>query len=115
MNEMSDRYEHKNPFSVPEGYFDSLEDRVMIQVRKTGRSRRSRLARVLGPCMGWAALLLIIVLVARWATGSSPYGKNVEISGTQLDADFNPTTEEILEYLTEEVDLAVLSNEILAK
>jgi hypothetical protein len=116
MNKMNDTYEQRNPFSVPEGYFDSLEDRVMSRVREEERPRRTRLTRVLRPFMGWAALLAIVVLAARWAfTGSIPYLENVEVSETQLDADFNPTSEEILEYLTQEVDLAVLSNEILGK
>jgi hypothetical protein len=113
MNEMSERHEQKNPFSVPAGYFDSLAERVIDRVRKEERPRRYRLARVARPLAGWAAMLAIVVLAARWAL--MPGEASVEVAGTQLDADFNPTTEEILEYLAEEVDLAVLSNDILTK
>ena len=111
MNEMTDKYEQKNPFSVPEGYFDSLEDRIMIRVRKEERSRRARLLRVFKPFMGWAALVAVVVLVMVTVLPA----RNEGIAETQLDADFNPTTEEILEYLAGEVDLAVLSNEILGR
>jgi hypothetical protein len=115
MNEMIDKYEQKNPFSTPEGYFDSLEDRVMSRVRKIERSRHVGLSRALKPFVGWAALLVVVVLAVRWTMGVSLSGQSEGMAETQLDTDFNPTTEEILEYLSEEVDLAVLSNEILGK
>jgi hypothetical protein len=115
MNEMIDKYEQKNPFSVPGGYFDSLEDRVMSRVRKMERSRGARLLRAFKPFMGWAALLVVVVLVVRWTIETTLPGQDEGIVETQLDADFNPTAEEILEYLAGEVDLAVLSNEILGK
>jgi hypothetical protein len=105
MQEMNDRYEQKNPFTVPAGYFDSLEDRLARKVKVRGPSRRMR---ALAPFAGWVALLAVIVLGARWGfTGSTG------TTGTGLDADFNPTQEEILEYLALETDLTLLSNAIL--
>ncbi|MDR2131563.1 MAG: hypothetical protein LBP56_10450 [Odoribacteraceae bacterium] len=88
-----------------------MEDRIIRQVSQMEKPRRAGMVRFLRPFMGWAALLVIVVLAARWATGVP--SQEMNITDPQLDADFNPTTEEILEYLTQEVNLAVLSNEIL--
>ncbi|MDR1273963.1 MAG: hypothetical protein LBK12_05375 [Odoribacteraceae bacterium] len=103
MHEMNDKYEQKNPFTVPAGYFDSLAGRLAGKVK-----RPSRRARALAPFAGWVALVAITVLVARWGfTGAG------ETPAAGLDADFNPTREEILEYLALETDLTLLSNAIM--
>ncbi len=42
----NDSFNHKNPFAVPEGYFDNLQNKVMERIRKEeGMVARTRVVR----------------------------------------------------------------------
>ncbi|MDR1415118.1 MAG: hypothetical protein LBI96_04840 [Odoribacteraceae bacterium] len=98
--------EQKNPFGVPPGYLPALQERLARHAVAAPRPRRR--ARLALPVAGWAATLALIVLVARWITAPATIPPE-----PSLDNDFNPTREEIIEYLTTEADLATLSNDII--
>jgi hypothetical protein len=104
-------YQRKNPFTVPVGYFDTLADRVARRARKNalaGRPSRRPLP-FLARLTACVAVIALVVLAARWAyTGTKPAS-----SIPALDATFNPTPEEILEYLASESTLATLSNDLI--
>jgi hypothetical protein len=55
------------------------------------------------------AVIALVVLAARWAYT----GTEAASSAVALDAAFNPTPEEILEYLASESSLATLSNDLI--
>ncbi len=55
-----------NPFRTPEGYFDSIEDRIMkeIQLPERKKSNSSKIFRILKPALGIAASLTLVYLLA---------------------------------------------------
>lgn len=117
MEDLNERYNKKNPFSVPENYFDSLEDRIIKRIEEEKKPQRPNLVRLLRPFMGLAALFLMAMLIVQLVlprfidqnrmllkVGESPVEVTVKSFETELDTDFNPTREEIIEYLSQEVD-----------
>jgi len=54
-----------NPFRVPDGYFDSFDDRIMkkIQAGSEKKSRSVNFVRVLKPVLAVAASILLVYLV----------------------------------------------------
>ncbi|MDE7374542.1 MAG: hypothetical protein K2M86_04355 [Odoribacter sp.] len=109
MENFDDKYKKKNPFTVPDGYFDDLTERVMRRVEEKKTRKKVRFFR---SYMGWAAVLvgalfvtqvLYTVITDRGAAESVAYGadggeKNI------FDSHFNPTSDEIIEYLASEMD-----------
>ena len=55
----------KNPFRTPEGYFDSIEDRIMKEIKHNSRTKApsTKIIRLLKPAFGLAASLLLIALL----------------------------------------------------
>lgn len=104
---------HTPPFTVPEHYWDTLTDRILRRVEKTRRPPRRRIPAPLRPYIGIAALFLIVMGVMRLLIpAASPAHDTPLLSGHTLteeplpeeelfDREFNPTREEIIEYLTE--------------
>lgn len=117
MENFDNKYKKKNPFSVPEGYFEQLTDEVMERVKKEEKPRRVGLVRMLKPYIGLAAIFLLALFVVqiilpRFIDNSRMLKKeSAEIvqeandrgEEIELDSSFNPTSEEILEYLSTEV------------
>jgi hypothetical protein len=62
-----------NPFRVPNGYFDSLDDRIMkkIQVESETKSRSLNVVRLLKPVLAVAASILLVYLLT-----NAPLTKN---------------------------------------
>ena len=60
-----------NPFRVPEGYFDSLEDEVMsrIQLPVKKKTTTGRIIRILKPVVGIAACLTLVYLLTNHQLG----------------------------------------------
>ena len=46
MENMNGRYERRNPFLVPEGYFDTLEDKIMKRVADLNKSASGKLMEI---------------------------------------------------------------------
>lgn len=118
MDNFDDKYKKKNPFTVPDGYFDGLTDRIMSQVKEEKMPRKLRFVEVFKPYMGWAAVfvvtLMMVQVVYPLITDKNPLSSG-EIAGQAsfagegaeediFDSHFNPTSEEIIEYLASEVD-----------
>lgn len=118
MDNLNDKYnEKKNPFSVPEGYFDGLTDRMMDKLKEEQRPQRVRLTQLIRPYLGLAAIFVLALLVIQLVfplvvNKNQLIVKNdgqitqvqEEIEEDIFDSHFNPSNEEIIEYLAAEVD-----------
>lgn len=118
MDNLDEKYKSKNPFTVPDGYFDTLEDRVMSRVKENEKPKQTSLLLTLKPYLGLAALfafaMVIVQLVLPGLVDEDRMlmkkGEHPEVIASQtedeniFDADFNPSREEIIEYLSQETD-----------
>lgn len=106
---------HTPPFTVPEGYWDTLTNRVMQRVAGT-RTPRHRIPAPLRPYIGIAALFLAVLGVMRLlipadtsksdallSSGTDPWNEPLAEEEV-FDSSFNPTPEEIIEYLSDVAD-----------
>ncbi len=50
-----------SPYKVPEGYFDSLPERIRGHIRQNSLSQKTRIIQILKPWMGLAAGFLFII------------------------------------------------------
>lgn len=57
-----------NPFKVPEGYFETFEDRLEAQLQATNeqKSTKKTIIRILKPVLGLAASFLLIMLLIKY-------------------------------------------------
>ena len=78
-----------NPFRTPEGYFDSLEDRILkgIQLPEKKKSAPSQIIRILKPVVGIAASLTLVYLLA-----SYPFTKSS--IKTEVSSTYAPSTKD---------------------
>jgi hypothetical protein len=55
----------KNPFRTPGGYFDSLEDRILVGIEpsKKTKTTSTRIIQFLKPALGLAASFLLVALL----------------------------------------------------
>ena len=118
MEDFNDKYKKKNPFVVPDGYFDDLTGRVMRRVEVSERSKKKRPVRYLRSFMRWAAVFVgalfvvqvfyIVVLGSRfWENGDGTEHSmyTTEMGDADIfDSNFNPTDDEIIEYLATEMN-----------
>lgn len=118
MDNLDEKYRSKNPFSVPDGYFESLEDRVMERVQEVKKPKRPSVLQVLKPYLGLAglfvfAMVVVQLLLPRFVDENRMLAKKVEQKAPVeqeeeewvFDTDFNPSREEIIEYLSQESDV----------
>lgn len=56
----------KNPFRTPDSYFESLEDRIMVNIKNTTKKKSSSSAiiRFLKPALGIAASITLVYMLA---------------------------------------------------
>lgn len=117
MENFDDKYKKKNPFSVPDGYFDGLTDRITGQIERQKEVKKSLSLRRLKPYMELVAMFFLAFLVVQLLF---PGTKNTDLPDVKdgnamvrvqemeaediFDSQFNPTNEEIIEYLAAEVD-----------
>ena len=118
MDNLDEKYKSKNPFSVPDRYFDTLGDRVMDRIKdEEGKTRETSSFQTLKPYLGLAglfafAMIVIQLLVPNLVDENRMLSKNGEQANmtaqaedeNSFDADFNPSREEIIEYLSQETD-----------
>lgn len=118
MDNLDEKYKSKNPFTIPEGYFESLGDRVMERVKEENKPKQVSVLRALKPYLGLAglfvfAMLVVQFLLPRLVDEDRMLAKKVdpevvavpEEEENIFDADFNPSREEIIEYLSQEADV----------
>lgn len=67
-----------NPFRTPDGYFDSIEDRIMkeINLPEKKKTNSTKILRILKPVLGIAASITLVYLLANY-----PFTKNTINSG----------------------------------
>jgi hypothetical protein len=55
----------KNPFQTPDGYFDSLDERIMAGIKPNAKTKSTsgKIIRLLKPAFGLAASLLLVGLL----------------------------------------------------
>lgn len=118
MDNFDDKYKKKNPFTVPDGYFDGLTEQVMQRVEKQKEPHRPRFLQVLRPYMGVAAIFILALLIIQAVmplvvdkgqlfprdTVEQVMMTPDEFEEDIFDSHFNPTSDEIIEYLASEVD-----------
>jgi len=119
MEKMDDIYKGKSPFSVPEGYLEGLTDRIVEKVKEEEKPAKVTWFALLKPYAGLVAifvmaLLIVQLVVPRFVDQSRMLKKEgtpmVDIQGDkemekefEFGSEFNPTREEILDYLSSEV------------
>ena len=131
MDNLDEKYKSKNPFTVPDRYFDTLGDRTfedlahfvdflqrLSQIKdEDGKTRKTSLFQTLKPYLGLAglfafAMIVVQLLVPNLVDENRMLLKNGEQANMTaqaedeniFDADFNPSREEIIEYLSQETD-----------
>lgn len=118
MDNLDEKYKSKNPFSVPDHYFETLGDRVMDRIsEEEGATRKASLLQMLKPYLGLAALFVFAMIVVQLVVPDLVKEKRLLIKNNEeaniavqteeeniFDADFNPSREEIIEYLSQEAD-----------
>lgn len=120
IDDLSNKYRKKNPFTVPEGYFDTLEDQIINRIEKEKKPEKINFVRILKPYLGLAGIFVFALMVVNWILprfidnskmllkkeeGTIVNSSNEKEYEIELDADFNPTREEIIEYLAQKVDI----------
>lgn len=108
MNEeeyIKERMGTKNPFAVPEGYFEQLSDRIMSQLEESPTKKSGTTTRRLRP---WIAAASIAAVAAVSATLF--FGKNGAATTGQV-ADEAHTAYYDTNYINEEADYAMVDNQ----
>ena len=117
MDNLDEKYRSKNPFTVPDGYFESLGDRVIERVKEAGKPKRTSTLQILKPYLGLAgvfvfAMVIVQLLLPRLIDENRMLAKKVqkapevqEEEESIFDTDFDPSREEIIEYLSQESDV----------
>lgn len=117
MENFDDRYRKKNPFSVPEGYFDQLNKRIGKRIEIEKHPQKVRWITLLKPYIGLVAIFLLALFIVQVILPhvvdkdrmlvkegqSVTIVKESQTETFEFDVGFNPTNEEILEYLSTEV------------
>lgn len=119
MENFENKYKEKSPFTVPEGYFDGLTDRIIDKINEEEKPRKSSFIQTVKPYLGLAAIFLLALMIVQLVlprfmdknrmlmkeggqiVQTQPVASEDEVF---FDSQFNPTNEEIIEYLSSEVD-----------
>lgn len=118
MENFDDRYRKKNPFSVPEGYFDQLDKRIGKRIEMEKHPQKVRWITLLKPYIGLVAIFLLALFIVQVVLPhvvdkdrmlvkegqSVTIVKESQTETFEFDVGFNPTNEEILEYLSTELN-----------
>lgn len=118
MENMNEKYKEKNPFAVPDGYFDGLTERIMELTDNKKDVRKPSLLQVLRLYIGIAAMFVVmmgimhVVVPMTMERNQTASGEAVAHSTLEdelleediFDSEFNPTSDEIIEYLAAEID-----------
>ena len=108
MENFDDKYKKKNPFTVPEGYFDELTGRITGRIEKQKEVKKSSSLGLVA--IFFLALMVVQILFPGAKNTDLPdiEGENAIVQEMEaediFDSQFNPTNEEIIEYLASEVD-----------
>lgn len=117
MESMNEKYKEKNPFTVPDGYFDGLSERIMALTGNKKDVCKPSFLQVLRPYIGIAVMFVVMMGVMHIVV---PMMERNQVSSDEIvahgawedelfeedifDSEFNPTSDEIIEYLAAEID-----------
>jgi hypothetical protein len=77
----------KNPFRTPDGYFDSMEDRILAGIKESAKpkNKKTEIIRFLKPILGLAASFTIVYLLVYYPINylMSKSGAQAEITQSQ--------------------------------
>ncbi|WP_421918178.1 hypothetical protein [Marinifilum sp.] len=127
MNNLSDMKKDQ-AFKVPENYFEDLSDRINKRIKQEENPKKRNLVQLLKPYMWMAASVIGFVLVAKLILTTvvpteyqNPQISQIEdtssINTENIDSDLffdgmpEPTTDEIIEYLS---DYDITTDDLLA-
>lgn len=98
-----------SPFRTPEGYFDSLEDRIMkgIQLPKKKKPTSARILRILKPALAIAAVLTLVFLLT-----NNPFTKNAV--NTEVSSTLTPSIKDDSTFNFSLIDESTLVNAIFS-
>lgn len=96
----------KNPFLVPDDYFDNLEDTVMENIKQKEGNFKVPVLKVLKPYLYMAAGFLLIFMVGKTILTNSDVSSDV-LTVNEL------TTDEEMDLIYSEVDDFTITNYLL--
>jgi len=98
-----------NPFRTPEGYFDSLEDRIMKEIQLPEKKKPSAVGilRVLKPVLGIAAILTLVFLLV-----NNPFTRNT--TNTEISSALTPSIKDDSTFNFSLIDESTLVNAIFS-
>lgn len=118
----------KQPFTVPEHYFEHLTSQIMDRVEQTQSTPKVSITTVIKPYLGLVAIFAIAMILAQLVFWIAPQGSfqappsttlqataNINKSEIELEEQFNPTQDEIVEYLMQEMSNEELTIAILER
>lgn len=119
MDNFNDKYKKKNPFTVPEGYFEGLNEQIISRLEKQEKLQNPGIVQIFKPYMGLVAVFVVALLVVQALmplvvekdhklipknAGEEMAQVTDSLEEDIFDSHFNPTSEEIIEYLASEMD-----------
>lgn len=121
MDNFDNKYKKKNPFSVPDGYFDEITEQILSRVKEEEKPQKVKFLQILKPYLGLVGIFALALFVVQaifplFVDENKMLLKNgdevVQVQETTsgasseeiFDSNFNPTNEEIIEYLASKVD-----------
>jgi len=98
-----------NPFRTPEGYFDSIEDRIMkkIQLPEKKKPVSVGILRILKPVIGIAAMLTLVFLLV-----NNPFTRNT--TNTEMSSALTPSVKDDSTFNFSLIDENTLVNAIFS-
>ncbi|GHV64049.1 hypothetical protein FACS1894199_01400 [Bacteroidia bacterium] len=117
MEHIDEKQEKRLPFAVPEGYFEGLENKIQEKIIQHQAPRKKRIMSLISPYLGLAAAFVLlfsliqVMLPLFVDTNNVWQEKTMETADVQvseedavkLDLTFDPSSEEIYEYLAVEM------------
>lgn len=112
---IEDKYKEKNPFRMPEGYFEGLTDKVMDKIEEDDIPTKSKIVPMFKTFMWMAASFVIIFGIGRiviplamdpsqriqGAPSQSLVVENEQLQYDELD-DLDLSDDDIIDYLSEQ-------------
>ena len=113
MTDFNEKYVKKNPFTVPTGYFETLESEIMFNIK---REKKTPVLQMLKPYLGLVGVFIFAFMMIHKVLPHFAKDGEILLEKEQhlvqkadhhpfFDADFNPTKEELVEYLAHEVNI----------
>lgn len=105
--ELREMFGQQNPFRVPEGYFDTLTERVMSNLpdRKPQEARKSKLVALRPWLYAAACVVVLVVMSVVWLFRQQPDTPQVAVASS-----VSATSTSDSSYMDEAADYVMLDN-----